>query len=64
MPFQVIPRELAFYELLDAAAKNVAEGAGELLALVDDLCERRSAPPGSVSSRATGDDITHQIITS
>jgi uncharacterized protein len=62
VPFQVIPRELVFYDLLDAAARNVADGADELVALVDDL-------PG-VAERAQrirdlehrGDDLTHQII--
>ena len=62
MPFQVIPRELVFYDLLDAAAKNVAEGAGELLALVDDLSERTERAARIRALESTGDDITHQII--
>jgi predicted phosphate transport protein (TIGR00153 family) len=60
--FQVIPRELAFYDLLDRAARNVAEGAGELLALVDDM------PNASVHAvtihelESHGDDLTHEIL--
>ena len=62
MPFQVIPRELVFYDLLDAAAKNVAEGAGELAG-----AGRRSVPTDGAARtdpalESTGDDITHQII--
>jgi uncharacterized protein len=62
VPFQVIPRELAFYDLLDQAARNVAEGAGELLALVDDLdsAELHAATIRDLEHR--GDDLTHQII--
>jgi len=62
VPFQVIPRELVFYDLLDAAAKNVAEGAGELLALVDDLSERKERAARIRALESTGDDLTHQII--
>jgi predicted phosphate transport protein (TIGR00153 family) len=62
VPFQVIPRELVFYDLLDQAAANVAEGAGELLALVDDLSH---APEHAARIRELeheGDDLTHRII--
>ena len=62
VPFQVIPRELVFYDLLDAAAKNVAEGSGELLALVDDLSERKERAARIRALESTGDDLTHQII--
>ena len=62
MPFQVIPRELVFYDLLDEAARNVAEGAGELVALLDDLphVTERAARIRELESK--GDDLTHQII--
>jgi predicted phosphate transport protein (TIGR00153 family) len=62
VPFQVIPRELVFYDLLDRAAHNVAEGSGELLALVDDL---RHAPEHAARIRDlehAGDELTHEII--
>jgi len=62
VPFQVIPRELAFYGLLDRAARNVAEGAGELLALVDDL-PNIAANAAKVRDReGAGDELTHEII--
>jgi uncharacterized protein len=62
VPFQVIPRDLAFYGLLDRAAENVAAGAGELSALVDDLshAESHNARIGELEHR--GDDLTHEII--
>jgi hypothetical protein len=62
VPFQVIPRELAFYDLLDRAAKNVAEGAGELLALVNDL-EHANEHAAHIREREeAGDELTHEII--
>jgi predicted phosphate transport protein (TIGR00153 family) len=62
VPFQVIPRELVFYDLLDEAARNVAEGAGELLALMGDLpnVAEHAATIRAIESR--GDELTHAII--
>jgi uncharacterized protein len=62
MPFQVIPRELAFFELLDEAARNVAAGAGELLALVDDLPNASQHAAHIRELETHGDELTHQII--
>lgn len=62
MPFQVIPRELVFYDLLDAAARNVAEGAGELLALVDDLPNAAVHAAEIRELEHAGDELTHRII--
>ncbi len=62
MPFQVIPRELIFYDLLEAAANNVAEGAGELLALVDDLPHVVEHAARIRALESAGDDLTHEII--
>lgn len=62
MPFQVIPRELAFYDLLDRAARNVAEGAGELLSMVDDLGEAQVHAEHIRDLEHRGDDLTHEII--
>ena len=62
MPFQVIPRELAFYDLLDQAARNVAEGAGEMLALVDDLPNVAVHAAHIREREAAGDELTHEII--
>ena len=62
MPFQVIPRELVFYDLLDAAARNVADAAGELLALVDDLPNAAQHAAEIRRLEHEGDDLTHRII--
>jgi predicted phosphate transport protein (TIGR00153 family) len=62
VPFQVIPRELAFYELLDRAADNVAEGARELAALVDDLPNAAAHNDRIADLEHHGDDLTHEII--
>ena len=43
MPFQVIPRELAFFDLFDRAAGGVLRAAVELAVLVDDLSQRRTS---------------------
>ena len=61
MTFQVIPRELAFYELLDRAARNVAEASGELLALVDDLGNASAHASVIRELESAGDDLTHEI---
>lgn len=62
MPFQVIPREFAFYDLLEGAADGVAEAAKALLVLVDDLphAEEHRDRIGDLESR--GDELTHQLI--
>jgi uncharacterized protein len=62
VPFQVIPRELVFYDLLDQAARNVADGSGELLALVDDLTHAERHASRLRDLEHAGDDITHRII--
>lgn len=62
VPFQVIPRELAFYDLLDEAARNVADGAAELLALVDDLPNAAAYAERIRAIEHQGDELTHQII--
>jgi predicted phosphate transport protein (TIGR00153 family) len=62
VPFQVIPRELVFYDLLDAAARNVAEAADELLVLVDELPDVATHAQRIRDLEHRGDDLTHQII--
>jgi len=62
VPFQVIPRELVFYDLLDQAARNVAEGSGELLALVDDLGHAKEHAARLRELEHAGDELTHRII--
>ena len=62
MPFQVIPRELAFFDLLERAADGVAEGARELVALIDDLPHATERNERIQDLEHAGDDLTHQIL--
>jgi predicted phosphate transport protein (TIGR00153 family) len=62
VPFQVIPRELVFYDLLDQAAAGVEDGARELLALVDDLPNAEAHAEKIVDLEHAGDELTHRII--
>lgn len=62
MPFQVIPRELVFYDLLEASADGVAAGAKELLALVDDPANAAEHAAAIAELEAQGDELTHQLI--
>jgi uncharacterized protein Yka (UPF0111/DUF47 family) len=62
VPFQVIPRQRAFFDLLERAADNVAVGARELHDLVLDI---GAAPERGERIRQLehdGDDLTHQIM--
>jgi uncharacterized protein len=60
--FQVIPRERAFFDLLERAADNAAEGARELMALVDDTDGADSRAARIQDLEHAGDDLTHEIL--
>lgn len=65
MPFQVIPRELRFFDLLERAADNVAQAAEELRAMTHALADLAAA--ASHAERITamenaGDDLTHETV--
>jgi len=60
--FQVIPRELVFYELFDRAADGVVAGARELAALVSDLAGAEAHAERIQDLEHAGDDLTHEII--
>ena len=62
MPFQVIPRERAFYGLLEEAAANVLEGSRELLALTSDLTNGSVHRERIEAIEHAGDEITHRIM--
>ena len=62
MPFQAIPRELAFYDLFEEAASNVEAGTQELLALVDDLPNAAAHGNTIQDLEHKGDDLTHQVM--
>jgi predicted phosphate transport protein (TIGR00153 family) len=62
VPFQVIPRELAFYGLFDRAADGVVAGAHELSALVRDLAAAPTHAERIQDLEHAGDDLTHEIV--
>jgi uncharacterized protein len=61
MGFQVIPREQAFYGLLEEAAAGVYEGARELLALAEDPSHEKGRRKRIEEIEHAGDDLTHKI---
>lgn len=62
MVFQVIPRERAFYDLLEQAADGVAAGAAELAELVDALGAAADHHRRIRDLEHAGDDLTHRIL--
>ena len=62
MAFQVIPRERAFFDLLEQAAAGAAEGARELAALVNDFHDAKARGRRISELESAGDEITHQIL--
>ncbi len=62
MTFQVIPRERAFYDLLEEAAEGVSAGARELLALLSDFGNAEARNARIQELEHAGDDVTHKII--
>jgi uncharacterized protein Yka (UPF0111/DUF47 family) len=62
LPFQVIPRELAFYDLLEQAADGVVAGARDLRELVGDLDHGEERGRRITDLEHAGDDLTHRIL--
>ena len=62
MPFQVIPRELAFFDLFDRAAEGVLRAVVDLAILLDDLPNAERHAQRIRDLEHEGDDLTHQII--
>jgi predicted phosphate transport protein (TIGR00153 family) len=62
MVFQVIPRERAFFGLLERAADNAADGARELAAMVEDTGEASGYAGRVRDLEHAGDDLTHEIL--
>ena len=62
MPFQVIPREQVFFELLNESAVNLVGATAELAILAEDLtdAEDRSERIREIEHR--GDDLTRAIV--
>ncbi len=62
MPFQVIPRELAFFDLFDRLAEAVVTGAADLTEMLTDLPNAEGYARRIRDLEHAGDDITHQIM--
>jgi uncharacterized protein len=62
MPFQVIPRELAFFDLFDQAAEGIVRGAVDLGALLADLGDAERIAERIRDEEHRGDELTHQIM--
>jgi uncharacterized protein len=62
LAFQVIPRALVFFDLLDQAVAGVSAGTRELLSLVDDLGHAEAHNARIQDLEHAGDELTHQII--
>jgi predicted phosphate transport protein (TIGR00153 family) len=60
--FQVIPRERAFYGLLEKDADGVASGARELRALVGDFQHAEAHRRRIHDLEGDGDELTHAIL--
>lgn len=64
MAFQVIPRELAFFDLFEQAADNLCEAARDLNAMTLALGDPASASAHAARIKQLeqiGDDLTHRI---
>jgi predicted phosphate transport protein (TIGR00153 family) len=62
VPFQVIPRELAFFDLFDRLADAVVRGAVDLTAMLSDLEHAERHAQRIRDLEHDGDDLTHQIM--
>ena len=62
MPFQVIPRELAFFDLFDALAEAAVKGVVDLSAMLVDLPHIADHVQRISDLEHEGDDLTHQIV--
>ena len=62
MAFQVIPRERAFFDLLERASDGVSRGAAELAALIDELPHGEDRWRTIQDLEHAGDALTHRIM--
>ena len=62
MPFQVIPRERSFFDLLEGQAAVVAEGARELRELLAHFDERDVRAERVKALEHEGDELTHRVM--
>jgi uncharacterized protein len=62
MPFQVIPKEQAFFDLFQRAGANVAHAAADLADLTGDLSGAEAKAERIKGLEHEGDELTHQIL--
>lgn len=62
MPFQVIPRELAFFDLFDRAADGMVRAVVDLGVLLSDIPRAAHHAERIRTLEEGGDELTHQII--
>src|SRR5438067_944216 len=62
MPFQVLPRERSFFDLFEAQARVVAEGARELRELIVEFDRLEQRAERVKTLEHEGDEITHRVM--
>jgi uncharacterized protein len=62
MPFQVIPKEHAFFDLFHQAAVNVVAATRELAAFTEDLTDGEARAARIKALEHEGDEVTHRIL--
>jgi uncharacterized protein Yka (UPF0111/DUF47 family) len=62
VPFQVIPRELAFFDLFERQSDLVVRGAVDLAAMLADLSHAAHYATRLRELEHDGDEVTHQIM--
>ncbi|HET6715328.1 MAG TPA: DUF47 family protein [Actinomycetota bacterium] len=62
MPFQVIPRELEFFDLFDRAADGMVRAVVDLTVLLSDLPNAAHHAERIRTLEEGGDELTHQIL--
>ena len=62
MPFQVIPREQSFFDLFEATAALIDDGARELKALTEHFAERKVYAAQVKKLELEADEITHRVM--
>jgi uncharacterized protein len=62
VPFQVIPREQSFFDLFEATAALIDDGARELKALTEHFAEREAYAAQVKKLELEADEITHRVM--
>lgn len=62
VPFQVIPRELAFFDLFERLSDGVVRGAVDLAAMLSNLSDAGRYSAQLRELEHAGDEVTHQIM--